>query len=220
MNGISKISKIVIILALAIIFIVLAIIFYWANYQKNPNQTTKPDRAPKQLSFTNPPPITIDPNKSYQAVIHTTAGDIIIDLLAKDVPRAVNNFVFLANQGFYKDTYFHRIIKGFMIQGGDPTGTGSGGPGYKFANEKVVGKYTKGTVAYANAGPNTNGSQFFIMQEDDNLLVSNYVIFGKVVKGMDVVDTIANTPVTQSEVGEMSKPTQFTYIDSVEIVTQ
>lgn len=162
--------------------------------------------------------MTIDTSKKYEATLHTTDGDIVIDLLASEDPITVNNFVFLSKQGFYNNVTFHRIIKGFMIQTGDPTGTGSGGPGYKFKDEPVTRNYTRGTVAMANAGPNTNGSQFFIVQEDmTGKLPKNYTIFGEVVKGMDVVDKIANTPVTQNAFGEMSKPTQQVLIKSVDI---
>jgi cyclophilin family peptidyl-prolyl cis-trans isomerase len=117
----------------------------------------------------------------------------------------VTNFITLAKAGYYDGLIFHRVIKGFMIQGGDPTGTGAGGPGYKFADEPFDGEYTRGTVAMANAGPNTNGSQFFIMHADVPL-PKNYVIFGHVTKGLDVVDAIATAKVTMSNSGEESKP--------------
>src|SRR3990167_994519 len=139
------------------------------------------------------------------ATLKTTAGDIVIALNAKETPKTVNNFVYLARKGFYNNTIFHRVIKGFMIQGGDPKGDGTGGPGYKFADESFTGEYTRGTVAMANSGPNTNGSQFFIMHAD-NPLPKNYVIFGKVISGLDVVDRIANAPVKTGLMGEMSTP--------------
>ena len=157
-----------------------------------------------------------DTNKNYTAILKTSEGNIEITLNAKETPITVNNFVSLAKKNFYDNTIFHRVIKGFMIQGGDPTGTGAGGPGYQFDDEKFSGEYTRGTVAMANAGPNTNGSQFFIMQED-NQLPHNYVIFGKVVSGMDVVDKIANAPVTYNSSGEMSKPITPVTVNSVEI---
>jgi cyclophilin family peptidyl-prolyl cis-trans isomerase len=137
--------------------------------------------------------MTIDPAKTYSATISTTAGDMTIDLLPGDAPKTVNNFVFLARDGYYNDVIFHRVIKGFMIQGGDPTGTGSGGPGYKFADEPVKRPYNRGTVAMANAGPNTNGSQFFIMHSDYGL-PPNYTIFGQLTSGEDVLDAIATAP--------------------------
>jgi len=136
------------------------------------------------------PEMMLEENKRYHATIDTSHGSIKVSLNSKETPITVNNFVSLANIGFYKDTTFHRIIKGFMIQGGDPKGTGTGGPGYKFDDEKFTGEYTKGTLAMANAGPNTNGSQFFIMHKDYPL-PPNYTIFGKVIEGIDVVDEIA-----------------------------
>ncbi len=135
--------------------------------------------------------------KSYMITIETNFGKIVIETYNEDAPKTVNNFVTLANKGFYNGLTFHRVIKGFMIQGGDPNGTGTGGPGYQFEDElnpnttSYKAGYKKGVVAMANAGPNTNGSQFFIMHQDYPL-PNNYTIFGKVVSGQDVVDKIAN----------------------------
>ena len=140
--------------------------------------------------YSSAPALTIDPAKSYTAVIETTAGTLTAELYPGDAPKTVNNFVFLAREGFYAGVIFHRVIDGFMIQGGDPTGTGSGGPGYKFADEPVQRKYSRGTLAMANAGPNTNGSQFFVMHADYGLPPS-YTIFGKLTAGEDIVDAIA-----------------------------
>ena len=136
------------------------------------------------------PQLTIDLAKKYAATIETSAGTLSVEFFPEDAPRTVNNFVFLAREGFYDNVIFHRVIKGFMIQGGDPTGTGSGGPGYKFKDEPVKRKYTRGTLAMANSGPNTNGSQFFIMHADYGLQ-PNYTIFGELTSGHDVVDGIA-----------------------------
>lgn len=143
---------------------------------------------PKQYS--SPPVMAIDPAKSYTATIETTAGTLIAELFPGDAPQTVNNFVFLAREGFYDGVIFHRTISGFMIQGGDPTGTGRGGPGYRFDDEPVKRSYKRGTLAMANAGPNTNGSQFFVMHADYGL-PPNYTIFGKLTSGEDVVDAIA-----------------------------
>ncbi len=155
--------------------------------------------------------------KQYQAVLTTSLGDITILLTADKTPVTVNNFVTLARKNFYDNTKFHRVIKGFMIQGGDPKGDGTGGPGYKFDDEPIAGEYTRGTVAMANAGPNTNGSQFFIMHED-YALPKNYVIFGKVVSGMDVVDKIATAPVSSDpRSGETSTPVTPVVVTSVTI---
>ncbi len=146
---------------------------------------------PKQ--YPNPPAMTIDPAKRYTATIETTAGTMVADLFPGDAPKTVNNFVFLAQDGFYDGVIFHRTISGFMIQGGDPTGTGRGGPGYRFDDEAVKRPYSRGTLAMANAGPNTNGSQFFVMHADYRLPPS-YTIFGKLTSGEEVVDAIATAP--------------------------
>src|SRR5690606_34630382 len=116
--------------------------------------------------YAQPPEMTVDRAKQYTATIETTAGSMVAELFVADAPMTVNNFVFLAREGFYNDVIFHRVISGFMIQGGDPTGTGTGGPGYRFPDETVRRPYTRGTLAMANAGPNTNGSQFFVMHAD------------------------------------------------------
>jgi len=143
---------------------------------------------------------TITPEKEITtAIIKTSKGDIELTLYPKDAPNTVANYIKLAKQGFYNNVIFHRVIKGFMIQGGDPTGTGTGGPGYKFADElnpstpSYKAGYKKGVVAMANSGPDTNGSQFFIMLADYPL-PNNYTIFGKVIQGQDVVDAIGNEP--------------------------
>lgn len=158
-----------------------------------------------------PEPTKIDASKKYLVSLNTSKGEIIIALNQGQTPNTVANFITLAQKGFYNNTIFHRAIKGFMIQGGDPTGTGSGGPGYKFADEPFNDEYTRGTVAMANAGPNTNGSQFFIMHADYPL-PKNYTIFGHVIKGIEVVDAIATDKVTLSPAGEMSKPVEPTKI--------
>ncbi len=134
----------------------------------------------------------IDPAKSYTATMETTLGTMVIHLDAAGAPNTVNNFVTLARYHYYEGIIFHRIIKGFMCQGGDPTGTGSGGPGYKFADElPAPGRYEIGSLAMANAGPNTNGSQFFIVSGPSGAgLPPQYSLFGKVVNGLDVVDTM------------------------------
>jgi cyclophilin family peptidyl-prolyl cis-trans isomerase len=165
-----------------------------------------------------PPEMQLKDGADYKAVLTTNRGEVTINLLQDDAPTTVNNFVFLAEQNFYENVPFHRVISGFMIQTGDPTGTGAGGPGYRFEDEEVTRDYTPGTVAMANAGPNTNGSQFFIVHGDlRGQLPPNYTIFGEVTDGMDIVDQIANVPVQQSRSGEMSSPTEEVYIESVEI---
>ncbi|MEW6034808.1 MAG: peptidylprolyl isomerase [Chloroflexota bacterium] len=175
---------------------------------------TKGERTLK--TYTAPPGMVIDPGKKYQATMHTTKGDIVFELFAAEAPKTVNNFVFLARDGFYDGVKFHRIMKGFMVQSGDPTGTGAGGPGYRFEDEPVTRNYVAGTLAMANAGSNTNGSQFFIVHKVANLPKS-YTIFGIVTKGMDVVDRIASTPVVANRWGEMSLPTEDVLITGIEI---
>ncbi len=170
----------------------------------------------KKMSWNNSPDMQIDTEKTYKAVMKTTKGDIEIDLFAQDTPITVNNFVFLSREKFYENTKFHRIIKDFMIQGGDPNGTGTGGPGYQFDDEPIAKDYKRGILAMANAGPNTNGSQFFIMHQD-NALPKNYVIFGQVTDGFDTLDKIAKTPVEDNGMGEKSKPTEDILIKSIEI---
>lgn len=143
------------------------------------------------LHWSTPPAMTVDPAKTYRATVKTTAGTFVIDLLAKTAPKTVNNFVFLADQGFYHCVIFHRVVPGFMDQTGDPTGTGTGGPGYQFADENLPKSYASYDVAMANSGPNTNGSQFFIVVPGGaSKLSPNYSLFGKVTSGTSVVDKI------------------------------
>ena len=164
------------------------------------------------MQWSSPPPMTIDQNKQYTATIKTNYGDIVLQLFPKDAPVTVNNFVFLARQGFYNGVKFHRVVKGFVIQGGDPTGTGASGPGYRFADEKVTKDYVAGTLAMANAGSDTNGSQFFITLADvSGSLPKKYTIFGQVTSGFDVVQKIGDVPV------DGSSPTKGVLIDSITI---
>src|SRR6476660_2962903 len=143
-------------------------------------------------SYPAPPEMAIDPNKNYTATFDTSRGQIVCDLFAKDAPNTVNNFVFLAREGFYNGTKFHRVIADFMIQGGDPEGTGRGGPGYKFADEVKNNprKHQRGSLSMANAGPNTNGSQFFITHIATDWLNGKHTVFGQVRSGQEVVDAV------------------------------
>ena len=136
--------------------------------------------------------MAIDPSKKYAATLETSRGTIVVDLFAQDAPKTVNNFVFLARDGFYDGTAFHRVISDFMIQGGDPTGTGRGGPGYRFEDE-IKGnpnKHKVGSLSMANAGPNTNGSQFFITHVVTDWLNGKHTVFGQVRSGQDVVNAV------------------------------
>ena len=166
--------------------------------------------------YTSVPEMNIDLNKKYTAVMKTNMGDITVEFFTNDAPMTVNNFINLSKDGYYNDVIFHRVINGFMIQGGDPSGTGHGEmgkyPGYKFDDElNNKQPYEKGILAMANAGPNTNGSQFFIMHVDYPLPYQ-YTIFGKVTDGLDIVDKIASV-----ETAEGDRPVSDVVIESIEI---
>lgn len=190
---------------LALLIIIIAGLFLWPK--------------PKPITpMSSPLPSPSAPSAQPTSVtLKTTVGDITIELDTKNTPITANNFITLAKKGFYDNTIFHRVIKGFMIQGGDPKGDGTGGPGYKFNDEPFTGEYTRGTVAMANSGPNTNGSQFFIMHADYSL-PKNYVIFGHVTAGLDVVDKIAAAPVKTGRSGEPSKPVTPVKVLSVSVL--
>ena len=145
-----------------------------------------------KLQWDCPPQMQIDPDKIYKAVIETSKGIIELELYPKHAPKTVNNFVFLAGEGFYDDISFHRVIGNFMIQGGDPTGTGRGGPGYRFEDELKGNplKHDKNVISMANAGPDTNGSQFFITHSPQPHLNGKHTVFGRVINGQEVVDLI------------------------------
>jgi cyclophilin family peptidyl-prolyl cis-trans isomerase len=193
------------VIALAVVCVLAGGIWYssqrstnnaWANNGSSYQQ--KSADVPTTKDVSNGTQLTTSENNKNmpQVTIETTKGTIVLELYPNDAPKTVENFITLAKKGFYDGTIFHRVIEGFMVQGGDPTGTGGGGPGYTFADElnpntaSYKAGYTRGTLAMANAGPNTNGSQFFIMQQD-MALPHNYTIFGHVVSGLDVVDAIA-----------------------------
>ncbi len=142
--------------------------------------------------WTSAPAMQIDAKKSYKATFDTTRGEIVVELYPEHAPKTVNNFVFLSKEGFYDGITFHRVISNFMVQGGDPTGTGRGGPGYKFEDETRGNplKHGTGVLSMANAGPNTNGSQFFITHSPQPHLDGKHTVFGKVITGQDVVDAV------------------------------
>ena len=170
--------------------------------------------APKQQQFDEPPEMGIDPNESYTATMTTSMGELVIALDPVRAPKTVNNFVFLALHHYFDGVIFHRIINGFVCQGGDPTGTGRGGPGYRFEDElPKPGQYEIGSVAMANAGPNTNGSQFFLISGPSGAgLPPQYSLFGKIVKGLDVLDAMQKVPT-----GRGDKPNDDVVIESVTI---
>jgi peptidyl-prolyl cis-trans isomerase B (cyclophilin B) len=142
--------------------------------------------------YSAPPPMSIDTAKNYSATLDTSRGTIVVDLFPKEAPKTVNNFVFLAREGFYDGTVFHRVIPNFMIQGGDPEGSGRGGPGYRFEDETQGSphKHQVGSLSMANAGPNTNGSQFFITHVVTDWLDGKHTVFGRVRTGQDVVNAV------------------------------
>jgi len=175
---------------------------------------TAPATAAKPKTYAAAPAMTINAAKTYTATLATSCGTIVMNLLPKQAPVTVNNFVYLADQGFYNGLTFHRVIPGFVIQGGDPKGDGTGGPGYQFKDELPKTTYTLGDVAMANAGPNTNGSQFFIVQGSQAVsLQLNYSRFGHVTTGQNVVNLIANVPANATT----GKPTQPVWIYSVTV---
>ena len=181
-------------------------------------QTTEVTEMTYDKTYTSTPAMSIDVNSKYTAELETSLGNIVIELFTDTSPITVNNFVNLSNDGYYNDVIFHRVIKGFMIQGGDPSGTGHGDmgkyPGYDFEDElDNPMNYEKGIVAMANRGPNTNGSQFFIMHEDYPLPYQ-YTIFGKVLSGLDVVDAIGNV-----QTGENDKPNEDVVILNIKITS-
>ena len=144
------------------------------------------------MNYSEPPPMTIDTSKQYTATIETEKGNIVLELFANDVPVTVNNFVFLTREGFYDNTTFHRVIPDFMAQGGDPTGTGTGGPGYKFADEFTEHTHVAGALSMANSGPNTNGSQFFITYTPQPHLDRKHSVFGQLTLGTEVLRSLKN----------------------------
>jgi cyclophilin family peptidyl-prolyl cis-trans isomerase len=177
---------------------------------------TKPPDNPNRPTFKEPPPMTIDPAKKYTATMETSCGKITIELDPKAAPKTVNSFVFLAKQKYFDGLTFHRVVKDFVIQGGDPEGTGSGGPGYEFEDELPQTGYKIGSLAMANSGANTNGSQFFIVTGNEGAqLPSKYNLFGQVTSGVEIaqkMETFAQDPPDPS-----GKPSRTLYILSVTI---
>lgn len=213
-------------IGIGIVILIVAGIVFFSKPTTTPQPQTgqplaeTPTTVMKQKQYTSAPAMTIDPKKTYTATITTDKGTMTVKLFASEDPITVNNFVFLSREGLYTNTIFHRVIKGFMIQGGDPQGTGMGGPGYTFADEPITRPYTRGTIAMANSGPNTNGSQFFIMHADYNL-PKQYVIFGAIdpsdSASFATLDAIASSAVTDSGTGETSKPVTPTVLQSISI---
>lgn len=155
-----------------------------------PSPSPAPEPAVKPKKYDSPPEMMIDTGKRYIATIETEKGNLVLELFAADVPVTVNNFVFLSREGFYNGSTFHRVIPGFMVQGGDPTGTGMGNAGYRFDDEFSEHKHEAGTLSMANAGPNTNGSQFFITFTPQSGLDGKHSVFGRLIEGTDVLESL------------------------------
>ncbi len=223
-------SKEIAYLTIAILFLIGGV-FVFSQMPKKDVLTKEPPKneklninptqevAQQNTKQSDLPTNVLKEGKIYSVILRTSEGDITLKLNASGTPVTANNFLYLAKKKFYDNTIFHRVIKTFMIQGGDPTGTGMGGPGYKFNDEKFTGDYTRGTVAMANSGPNTNGSQFFILHQTAQL-PKNYVIFGMVTSGIEVVDKIAEAPVTANNSGENSTPVNPVKIISTDVVEE
>ncbi|GEN33749.1 peptidylprolyl isomerase [Aneurinibacillus danicus] len=210
---------------LALLTLALAAALTTTACSSNQGQQSSPATGQEQKQpvkqWDKAPAMQIDPNKTYIAHVETNKGKFSIELFAKDAPKTVNNFVFLSKENFYDGVIFHRIMKNFMIQTGDPLGNGMGGPGYQFEDElPSKHKYEKGIVAMANSGPNTNGSQFFIGNGEGVEGLNSqpkYTIFGKVIDGMDTIEAISSTPVAQNPLGEFSSPVEKVFIKSIKI---
>ena len=186
LNGQSKIT---------IIILTLGTLFLASCASQAPEPAPTPEPKPK--TYSAPPPMVIDMSKEYTATIETEKGNIVLELFSSDVPITVNNFVFLAREGFYDGSTFHRVIAGFMAQGGDPTGTGRGGPGYTFTDEFTEHTHIAGALSMANAGPNTNGCQFFITYTPQHGLDGKHSVFGQVIEGMDILEKLTPRDPTQ-----------------------
>ncbi len=182
----------------------------------NNNQTEGTNMDSTSKTKLARPAMSIDQNKTYKAIMHTNRGDMEFTLDAKNTPVTVNNFVSLAKMGFYDSLIFHRVIEGFMIQGGDPLGSGMGGPGYKFEDEQSPNKLVQGSLAMANSGPNTNGSQFFIVTaESTPWLDGKHTNFGQITKGLEIALEIEKV-----QTGNNDKPLSDIVINSLEIVEE
>ena len=195
LNGLSKVATII---------LIVGIIFSLSCTSQAPTP------EPKPKTYSAPPPMVIDTSKEYTATIETEKGNLVLGLFASDVPITVNNFIFLAREGFYDGSTFHRVIPGFMAQGGDPTGTGTGNPGYTFADEFTEHTHVAGALSMANAGPNTNGCQFFITYTPQHGLDGKHSVFGQVVAGMDVLEKLTPRDPAQKPGSEGDRIIQIT----------
>jgi len=176
-------------------------------------QAPEPAPAPKPKTYSAPPPMVIDTSKKYTAIIETEKGNLVLELFAKDVPVTVNNFVFLAREGFYDGSTFHRVIPGFMAQGGDPTGTGRGNAGYTFADEFTEHTHVAGALSMANSGPDTNSCQFFITYTPQPGLDGKHTVFGQLIEGMDVLEKLTPRDPSQNPQFEGDKIIRIVIIE-------
>ncbi len=176
-------------IGIIIILLIVGVIIYYGFSNKNKSDSVNLKES--NMTYEFPGLLSGEMIQNKKAVVKTGKGTIEFELFANKAPITVSNFIYLAQKGFYDGLTFHRVVPGFVIQGGDPKGDGTGGPGYEFDDEKVEGEYKAGTVAMANSGPNTNGSQFFICLDDQPTLPKQYSLFGQVISGMDVVKKIA-----------------------------
>jgi cyclophilin family peptidyl-prolyl cis-trans isomerase/predicted small lipoprotein YifL len=206
-QGVKKMMKRMISLSLAALLIILALV---SCGEKAP----EPSPAAKPKTYSSPPAMTIDTSKKYTATIETEKGNMVLELFAKDVPVTVNNFVFLAREGFYDGSTFHRVIPGFMAQGGDPTGTGMGTAGYLFDDEFTGHKHEAGTLSMANSGANTNSAQFFITFTPQPGLDGKHTVFGQLIEGRDVLDSLTARDPSQNPQFEGDKILRITIEES------
>jgi cyclophilin family peptidyl-prolyl cis-trans isomerase len=228
-SGMKKPVRIIILVAIILVAAILSYVGYRLASSGKATPILSVDNltiTPRSGWWPRPPEMTIDQNKEYFATIETSFGNIELQLFPKEAPIAVNSFVFLARQNFYDGLKFHRILKDFAIQGGDPIGSGSGNAGYRFADEPVVRDYVPGTLAMANDGPNRNGSQFFITLADlsntadpNKAVTKTYTIFGMVINGMDVALKIGDVPTQPLSTlgGEASRPVTPVIIQHISI---
>ena len=199
------------IISLTLVVLLMALVAV-SCAEKAPTPATTTVAKPK--TYSSPPPMTIDTSKQYKATIETAKGNLVLELFAKDVPVTVNNFVFLAREGFYDGATFHRVIPGFMAQGGDPTGTGMGTAGYYFDDEFTEHKHEAGALSMANAGPNTNSAQFFITFTPQHGLDGKHTVFGQLVEGMDVLQKLTPRDPSQNPQFEGDKILRITIEES------
>lgn len=201
------------IISLALVVLLVALVAVSCG-EKAPEPAPEQATAVKPKTYSSPPAMTIDTSKQYTAIIETEKGNMVLELFAKDVPVTVNNFVFLAREGFYDGSTFHRVLPGFMAQGGDPTGTGMGTAGYHFDDEFTGHKHEAGALSMANSGANTNSAQFFITFTPQPGLDGKHTVFGQLIEGMDVLESLTPRDPSQNPQFEGDKILRITIKES------